>query len=314
MARELREQDAVCAIAQGAAVVGEWWSLLIVREVTRGRHRFDDLHDELGISRRVLAERLKHLLDHGVLERRPYQQRPTRYEYHLTEAGRALTPVLIGLQDWADRFLLGAGTKTDGTPAGGGPEAGRLHALAGSGVPGPLRLPASGGGEADVVDGDAPATVIFTYPAADPPGPPPDPSPLPDRTPESQLFRAAAPAFAAAGVALRGVSTQPPAEQRALALAEDLPFPLLSDVDLALCAALRLPTFRTGQSLRLRRAVIVADADRVIHHVRYPVTDLPAAVDEALRLGGDLARDRSAARRGRAGPQSSSAGKVNRRT
>ncbi|QFY13433.1 redoxin domain-containing protein [Nonomuraea phyllanthi] len=293
MARELREQDAACAIARGAAVVGEWWSLLIVREVTRGRHRFDDLHAELGISRRVLAERLKHLLDHGVLERRPYQQRPTRYEYHLTAAGRALAPVLIGLQDWADRFVLGDGTLT-GSASPGAPEIDRLHALVGTGVPGPLLLPAAGGGEQDVVAPDAPATVVFTYPATGIPGPlPANWSEIPGAagcTLENRLFRASAAAFADAGVALRGVSTQRPEEQRAFAEAEDIPFPLLSDVDLTLCAALRLPTFRSGQALRLKRAVIVAGADRTIHHVLYPITDIPATVDEALRLGADLAK------------------------
>ncbi|WP_049563926.1 winged helix-turn-helix transcriptional regulator [Nonomuraea sp. SBT364] len=292
MARELREQDAVCAIAQGAAVVGEWWSLLIVREVIRGRRRFDDLQAELGISRRVLAERLKHLLDHGVLERRPYHQRPTRYEYLLTDAGRALAPVLIGLQDWADRFVLGDGTLTGGAGPDS-PETERLHALIGSGVPGPLRLPSAGGGDLDVVAGDAPVTVIFTYPATGAPGPlPANWSQIPGTagcTLENRLFRASAPAFAGAGVALRGVSTQRPDEQQAFAEAEDIPFPLLSDVDLALCAALRLPTFRAGQTLRLKRAVVIVDADRTIHHVLYPITDIPAAVDEALRLGAQLA-------------------------
>ncbi|MGI5292137.1 winged helix-turn-helix transcriptional regulator [Nonomuraea polychroma] len=292
MARELREQDAVCAIAQGAAVVGEWWSLLIVREVTRGRHRFDDLHAELGISRRVLAERLKHLLDHGVLERRPYQQRPTRYEYHLTDAGRALAPVLIGLQDWADRFFLGDGTLT-GSTSPGSPEADRLHRLIGAGVPEPLRLPAADGSELDVVAVDAPITVIFTYPATGAPSPlPANWSEIPGTagcTLENRLFRASSGAFAGAGVALRGVSTQRPDEQQAFAEAEDIPFPLLSDMDLALCAALRLPTFRAGQTLRLKRAIIITDAARTIHHVLYPIIDIPAAVDEALRLGAQLA-------------------------
>ncbi|MFC7110466.1 redoxin domain-containing protein [Nonomuraea rubra] len=108
------------------------------------------------------------------------------------------------------------------------------------------------------------------------------------------MFRDSAAAFAEAGVALRGVSTQRPDEQRAFAEAEDLPFPLLSDVDLTLCAALRLPTFRAGQDLRLKRAIVIADAGRTIHHVLHPVTDLPAAVEEALRLGAGVARERQA--------------------
>ncbi|GAA1693052.1 hypothetical protein GCM10009733_106250 [Nonomuraea maheshkhaliensis] len=292
MARVVRELDAGCAIAQAAAVVGEWWSLLIVREVSRGRHRFDDLQSELAISRRVLAERLKHLLDHAVLERRAYQRRPVRYEYHLTDAGRALAPVLIGLQDWADRFVLGDGTLTAGASPTG-PEATRLRALTGTSVPYPLSLPATGRGERDVVSADAPATVIFTYPATGAPGLlPEDWTRIPGAsgcTLENRLFRASAAAFARAGVALRGVSTQSPDEQQAFADAEDIPFPLLSDVDLALCAALRLPTFRAGQTLRLKRAVVVADAHRTIHHVIYPIADIPSAVDEALRLGAALA-------------------------
>ncbi|MFB4294175.1 winged helix-turn-helix transcriptional regulator [Nonomuraea sp. ATR24] len=303
MSRQVREQDAVCAIAQGAAVVGEWWSLLLVREVIRGRRRFDDLHTELGISRRVLAERLKHLLDHGVLERRPYQQRPTRYEYHLTDAGRALAPVLIGLQDWADRFVLGDGSVT-GDAAPGSPQADRLHTLVGSRVPAPLRLPATGGGELDVVAGDAPVTVVFTYPATGIPGPlPANWSQIPGAagcTLENRLFRDSAAAFAGAGMALRGVSTQGPDEQQAFAEAEDLPFPLLSDVELALCAALRLPTFRAGQALRLKRAVVVVDSARTIRRVLYPITDIPGAVEEALRLGAEVAEERRVASGGMA--------------
>ncbi|MGW3345999.1 redoxin domain-containing protein [Nonomuraea rubra] len=205
--------------------------------------------------------------------------------------------MLIGLQDWADRFVLGDGTLTaEAAPGSAGSE--RLHALTGTSVPAPLFLPSTAGGEQDVVAGDAPVTVIFTYPATGSPAPPPaDRSPFPGTagcTLENRLFRDSAAAFAEAGVALRGVSTQRPDEQRAFAEAEDLPFPLLSDADLTLCAALRLPTFRAGQDLRLKRAIMIADAGRTIHHVLHPVTDLPAAVDEALRLGARLARERQA--------------------
>src|SRR6266540_659138 len=98
-----------CAIAQAAGVVGDWWSLLIVRDVTRGYRRFDELVSELGIARKVLTDRLHHLLTHGVLERQPYQQRPTRYEYRLTPRGQALLPVLVTLQDWGEQWLLGDG-------------------------------------------------------------------------------------------------------------------------------------------------------------------------------------------------------------
>jgi peroxiredoxin len=89
-------------------------------------------------------------------------------------------------------------------------------------------------------------------------------------------------------VAVHGVSTQRSDEQAAFAAAEAVPYPLLSDVDLQLVAALRLPTFRAAQQLRLKRLVLVIDADRVVHDVLYPVIDIPAAVDEALRLAGRL--------------------------
>ena len=81
---------------------------------------------------------------------------------------------------------------------------------------------------------------------------------------------------------MHGVSTQRPEEQAAFAAAEDVPFPLLSDVDLRLAAALRLPSVRIGQQQRLKRAIVVVDADRVVRHAIFPVTDIPAAVEEAL--------------------------------
>ncbi|MFE2653282.1 winged helix-turn-helix transcriptional regulator, partial [Streptomyces sp. NPDC059346] len=99
--------DADCSIAQALDVVGDWWTLLIVRDTARGVHRFDALQQELGVSRKVLTERLRLLVDAGVLAREPYQDRPVRYEYRLTPRGRALLPVLIALQDWGDAWVLG---------------------------------------------------------------------------------------------------------------------------------------------------------------------------------------------------------------
>ena len=101
--------DPACAVAAATAVLGDRWSWLIVRDVARGRRRFDELVAELRISRKVLAERLRHLTGEGVLEPVPYQQRPPRSEYALTERGRALLPILVGLQDWGDRWVLGDG-------------------------------------------------------------------------------------------------------------------------------------------------------------------------------------------------------------
>jgi DNA-binding HxlR family transcriptional regulator len=96
-------EDVNCSVAQCLEVVGEWWSLLILRDVFLGVTRFDDLRNRLGISRNVLAERLDTLVDHGVLERDPYQDHPVRYDYRLTAKGRDLWPVLTAMREWGDR-------------------------------------------------------------------------------------------------------------------------------------------------------------------------------------------------------------------
>lgn len=88
MAQRTHLDDADCAIAQALDVVGDWWTLLIVRDAARGVHRFDAFQRELGMSRKVLAERLKLLVEAGVLTREPYQERPVRHEYRLTPRGR----------------------------------------------------------------------------------------------------------------------------------------------------------------------------------------------------------------------------------
>jgi DNA-binding HxlR family transcriptional regulator len=91
-----------CSIARTLDVVGEWWTLLILRDVFQGIRRFDDLQSDLGLARSVLTARLRRLTEHGVLERKAYQDRPPRYEYHLTEKGSALLPVIIALLKWGD--------------------------------------------------------------------------------------------------------------------------------------------------------------------------------------------------------------------
>ena len=92
----------VCSIARSLEVVGERWSLLIVRSVMLGRHRFDELLGELGITRSVLTTRLQRLVDESVLKRVPYQERPMRYEYRVTAKGRELFPVVVHLLRWGD--------------------------------------------------------------------------------------------------------------------------------------------------------------------------------------------------------------------
>jgi DNA-binding HxlR family transcriptional regulator/peroxiredoxin len=274
-----------CAIAQSLAVVGDGWELLIVRDLARGLDRFDLLAESLRISRKVLTERLNLLIDNGVVERTAYQERPTRHAYRLTPRGRALLPVLVALQDWGDRWLLGDGSLT-GTNNDDEPPAHRLHEIVGHRIPAGLLLPATSGGLADVVDPDARTTVIFGYPATG------RPSPLPADwqqiagahgcTLENRLFAERRDEFVAARVAVHGVSTQRPDEQSSFAELESIPHLLLSDVELELTAALRLPTFRAGGVERLKRFVVVVGADRVVRAAQYPVTDIPAAVSWAL--------------------------------
>ena len=97
-------EDMTCSVAQCLEVVGEWWTMLIVRDLFLGVRRFDALQTRLGISRNILTERLDHLIAHGVVERRPYQERPTRYDYVLTEKGRGLWPVLNAMRQWGDEW------------------------------------------------------------------------------------------------------------------------------------------------------------------------------------------------------------------
>jgi DNA-binding HxlR family transcriptional regulator len=93
----------VCSIAGALEVIGERWSLLIVRDVMNGRRRFDQLQSSLGVARNVLSARLQRLVDEDILERRPYQRRPERFEYFLTEKGLDLWPALVALLAWGDR-------------------------------------------------------------------------------------------------------------------------------------------------------------------------------------------------------------------
>lgn len=101
-----------CSIARSLEVVGEWWTLLILRDAFRGVLRFEGLQRDLGIARTVLAERLQRLVDEEVLERRQYCEHPPRYEYHLSEKGRDLYPVIVALMRWGDRWTAG----DDGPP------------------------------------------------------------------------------------------------------------------------------------------------------------------------------------------------------
>lgn len=102
-----REYDLDCSIARTLELIGERWTLLVIRDVLTGRRRFDEIQESLGIARNVLTARLQRLVDEGILERRPYQERPERYEYFLTEKGLDLWPVLVALIGWGDKYLAG---------------------------------------------------------------------------------------------------------------------------------------------------------------------------------------------------------------
>ena len=93
--------DQNCSIARALEVVGERWTLLLVRDALLGIRRFEDFQARLGVSRAVLSDRLGQLVEHGVMERVRYQRRPDRYEYTLTELGLGLWPVLKALDQWS---------------------------------------------------------------------------------------------------------------------------------------------------------------------------------------------------------------------
>jgi DNA-binding HxlR family transcriptional regulator len=99
--RDYQGQD--CSIAGTLELIGERWSLLVIREVFSGRRRFEEMQKTLGVARNVLSTRLGRLVDEGILERRPYSDHPRRFEYFLTEKGLDLWPVLIALMGWGDR-------------------------------------------------------------------------------------------------------------------------------------------------------------------------------------------------------------------
>lgn len=103
--------DMNCSIAQTLELVGEWWTLLVLRDVFLGVRRFDDFVERLGISRNVLTDRLEKLVAAEILARRPYDEGRGRYDYVLTEKGRDLWPVLSTLREWGDRWILGEGNE-----------------------------------------------------------------------------------------------------------------------------------------------------------------------------------------------------------
>lgn len=284
--------DPDCAIEQALGVVGDAWSLLVVREVAGGTTRFDALQRRLRVSRKVLTERLSWLVEHGVLARQRYSDHPPRHDYVLTARGESLLPVLVALQDWGTRHVLGDGSLT-ATAAADSAEARRVEALVGSRVP-DLLLTDGSGAPVDPVDADAPWTVLFCFPGAYAPdsgGYPPAWSEIPGTsgcTLEARTYAARYDALTAAGARVHGVSTQRPDQLAAFAAHEALPYAMLSDQDDRLAGALRLPTFRAGGADRLKRATLVIDRTRTVRAIQFPITDPAGSVDEVLALVRDL--------------------------
>jgi DNA-binding HxlR family transcriptional regulator len=98
--------EMACSIARTLDVIGEPWSPLVLRDVWAGVTRFEQIQEDLGISRKVLTERLNHLVEQEVIERRPYDRRP-RFEYVLTEKGAELVDLLLVMAGWGDKWLAG---------------------------------------------------------------------------------------------------------------------------------------------------------------------------------------------------------------
>lgn len=107
MGRTANYSRQVCGIAGALEIVGDPWTILILREAVRGVRRFEQWQERLGVARNVLAARLKALVAHGILETRRYSEHPPRQEYALTSKGLELTPVLSTLGDWGNRHVYG---------------------------------------------------------------------------------------------------------------------------------------------------------------------------------------------------------------
>jgi len=101
----LKTNVSPCSVARSLEILGDRWTLLLIREVVFGTHRFDDFAEHLGIARNVLSARLAKLVENGILEQEPLDSEAKRYGYHLTLMGLDLLPVLVSLMQWGDRWL-----------------------------------------------------------------------------------------------------------------------------------------------------------------------------------------------------------------
>lgn len=110
--RRTRFDDWPCPVARATDLIGDWWTPLVLRNALFGVTRFEQFQSQLGIPRAVLTTRLQRLCDEGLMEKRDYQDRPVRSEYHLTDKGRAFGDVLLALWRWGDDWLFAP----DGAP------------------------------------------------------------------------------------------------------------------------------------------------------------------------------------------------------
>ena len=109
--KRTRFDDAACPIARTTDLMGDWWTPMVMREAFLGRRRFDEFQKALSVSRGVLAKRLTRLVDDGLLERRAYEERPPRFEYILTEKGRAFYSVLAAMWRFGEDWLWEEGSE-----------------------------------------------------------------------------------------------------------------------------------------------------------------------------------------------------------
>ena len=279
--------DADCGIAQTMGAVGDWWSWLVLREVAGSITRFDRIQGSLGISRRALTERLTTLVDNGILTKRPYSEHPPRHDYVLTPKGEGLLSVLVAMQEFGDRYLLGDGSAS-GASAGDSAEARRVNELVGRPLP-TLSLSAHDGTTVDV--GRQPTgrwQVLFLFPGAFAPGDAPPSwgqvSGAAGCTLESTTYASRHADFTALGADVVGISTQRTDELAAFVAFAQLPYRLLSDADTLLAARLRLPLFRASGQERYKRQTLLVSPEGSIAHVQMPISDPAGSVAEMLAV------------------------------
>jgi len=100
-----------CGVGQALEALGDWWTLLIVRDAFLGVRRFGDFERDLGIAKNILASRLEHLVAHGIFEKVDIGTQGQRFEYRLTDKGEALLPVLTAMREWSDEWIFGRGNE-----------------------------------------------------------------------------------------------------------------------------------------------------------------------------------------------------------